>query len=464
MAKYEDVRNYIIPDGLYNDQRKALDALYDWYHSDELECTLEGFAGTGKTFVLKAFINNIVNKAYTVTAPTHKALKVLESHVNVKGRTLHNLHGLRPNLDLKDFNIERPQFDPKGSANIRNYNLIIIDEASMINTSLFLLNRNRANEFKVKILYVGDPYQLPPVGEKISPVFKIVTNKIILNEIVRQNKNNPLLELFELIRYDIDNGTSHMIDHIINNKDKVIGGNGYQLDLISNFKNRIVSVFKSDKFSKNTNIIRVATYTNRTVSTWNQYVRNELNTSNDILHINDLLTAYSTIVDEFNTAILLNSEDYFIEAMRPYVTDIGLKVFIVNLRSLSTDVVTPPFFILDHRDPNTFSTFKNVMSAMHTSAKQGASGGWFKYYKFKNKYLTMIDIKLDYCDVTVKKDIDYGYSITTHKLQGTTLDNIAIDLTDIVNGFRNDRDSIIYRNKLIYVALSRAKHFALLKF
>ena len=69
---------------LYPGQQQAIDKLSDWYFSNELECTLEGYAGTGKTYILRYFLDNIVNKSYTVTAPTHKALRVLESQVGRK--------------------------------------------------------------------------------------------------------------------------------------------------------------------------------------------------------------------------------------------------------------------------------------------------------------------------------------------------------------------------------------------
>ena len=64
-------------------------------------------------------------------------------------------------------------------------------------------------------------------------------------------------------------------------------------------------------------------------------------------------------------------------------------------------------------------------------------------------------------------DIDYGYSMTVHKTQGSTFDNVAIDLTDIV--FQNTRfgrreNDIDIRNKLMYVALSRARKSVIMKY
>ena len=46
---------------LYPSQREALEKLSDWYNSKELEATVEGYAGTGKTFILRYFIQHIVN-------------------------------------------------------------------------------------------------------------------------------------------------------------------------------------------------------------------------------------------------------------------------------------------------------------------------------------------------------------------------------------------------------------------
>ena len=41
---------------LYESQYKGLQQLSDWWNSNELEATLKGYAGTGKTYLLKYFI------------------------------------------------------------------------------------------------------------------------------------------------------------------------------------------------------------------------------------------------------------------------------------------------------------------------------------------------------------------------------------------------------------------------
>ncbi|MDE4942882.1 AAA family ATPase, partial [Francisella tularensis] len=59
-------------------------------------------------------------------------------------------------------------------ANIRNYILIIIDEASMINTVLFELIDSEINRSLItKVLFLGDQAQLPPIGDQLSPIFTL---------------------------------------------------------------------------------------------------------------------------------------------------------------------------------------------------------------------------------------------------------------------------------------------------
>lgn len=143
------------PHGLYESQAKALQELQNWWNSDIIEWTLEGFAGTGKTFLIKKFIEVVVNKTFAITAPTHKALSVMEKHLGIKGTTLQSLHGLKPDVDMVGFDIDNLKFNAIGRPKMDNYSLVIIDESSMINTPLFNLNRERATQGRIKILYIG---------------------------------------------------------------------------------------------------------------------------------------------------------------------------------------------------------------------------------------------------------------------------------------------------------------------
>lgn len=454
---------------LYPSQQDAVNRLADWYNSDELECTLNGPAGSGKTFILRYFIDNIVDKTFAITAPTHKALRVLEANVGRKGMTLHSLHGLKPNIDLSTFDIENPQFDPLNPSKIQNYNLIIIDECSMINDDLFQLNRKRSREANVKILYVGDSFQLPPVNEEISLTFATVKNRIYLNDIVRQEEGNPLLELFSLLRNDIKNGTNTFLQYIVKNRSNMKDGIGYEIVPTTTFKERLINEFSSDTFHNNIDHLRVVAYTNAAVGNWNTTIRdNIIGKNTDIIDINDLLLSYNTIVDEFRNPIILNSEDYIIEDIRPYISDENIKTYAVNLKSMYDGHVTPPFLIVDSKDVS-FLRYKEILTHLYNRAANKVQHGWFVYYKFKNRFLTNIRFTIDTIQGTkyVNKDIDYGYAMTVHKTQGSTFDNVAIDLTDIVfcnTRFGRRENPIDIRNKLMYVALSRARNSVIIKY
>jgi len=149
------VKEYNLSRDDYTDgQLLAIDNILNWIKDNNLIYTLSGFAGTGKTTVLKDIVK-IIGGAIACTAPTHKAVRVAEANIGVKGSTIQKLLGLRPNLDLKDFDINNPQFDPLGNVYIKNYKLIIVDEASMINRSLYNFIKAESKKYNVKILYVG---------------------------------------------------------------------------------------------------------------------------------------------------------------------------------------------------------------------------------------------------------------------------------------------------------------------
>jgi len=64
--------------------------------------------------------------------------------------------------------------------------------------------------------------------------------------------------------------------------------------------------------------------------------------------------------------------------------------------------------------------------------------------------------------------MSYGYALTTHRLQGSTLSNVAVDLVDIFfPTSRNGRKMVNERrfaNQLAYVALSRTENIALIQY
>ena len=126
---------------------------------------LTGRAGTGKTTLLRKFLDRVGDKA-VVLAPTGVAA------VNVGGQTIHSFFKLPPRM-LDPGDIKRL---PNGRV-IRAMETLIIDEVSMvradmldaIDRSLKLNRKNRRPFGGVRVILSGDLHQLPPVvrGEEV---------------------------------------------------------------------------------------------------------------------------------------------------------------------------------------------------------------------------------------------------------------------------------------------------------
>jgi len=454
---------------LTRSQTEALDKMLDWAASkDTRPFTLKGFAGTGKTFLTNQFIVEY-GKPLVVTAPTHKAVRVIEQATGKKGKTIHSLHGLRPNVNLDDFDVDNVEFDPLAEPAMQNYSMVIMDECSQINTGLYTLNNRRSAEFGTKILYVGDPCQLPPVRERISPTF-VNTNCYTLDEIVRQEAGNPLLEILGMLRNDITNGTNTFLSYIyrnhVNINDK---GSGFLCLDNAGFGKEMVNYFKSDKFSSDVNLVRYTAYTNDNVGIWNNFIRkNILNTPNEILTVDDLLTGYKTITDEYNSLMLINSEDYMIDALDKRLTDYNFASYIVAIKNMNNGEITN-VSIVDHTDPS-YRNYMNMVVSLRNDAmtKRGIerSKAWRRFFEFKEKNLSLIDVDLGDNKV-IPKDIDYGYGLTTHKLQGSTMGHMFVNVANMVfyqntrsprTNTKNNPYAVEFRNKLLYTAISRSSN------
>ena len=138
---------------------KALKTLYTQRVS-----VLTGGAGTGKTTVLKVFIDGLDiiegKQPQLLLAPTGKARVRMSSATERKTETIHQflLKQGWYNTQLFIFNSESdiPPYVAK---------TVIIDESSMISADIFgiLLNALEQDEI-TRLILVGDPNQLPPIG------------------------------------------------------------------------------------------------------------------------------------------------------------------------------------------------------------------------------------------------------------------------------------------------------------
>lgn len=422
---------------------------------------LAGFAGTGKSTIVKAVLEQIEKRlSYKLVSPTHAATKnlALLSKKNdplIIG-TLHGTLGLIPDYAEKDFDPKNPPFAKGGTKTFQRFiedvDVLFIDEASMINKSLYEFIQETADKYGKIIIFMGDPAQLPPVNEKESPVFDSKNQQVWLTRIMRTQSSNPLLDIFTAIREDLN--------AIDDNFEKVTRYNPETKEgvIFTNKKDELVEK-AVDQFKENYASAKILAWTNKAVKQYNEAVVNKLfDLSKGVLQEGMILTSYVNIkeskdeVERIGFAVT-NSSDYRIAKITRKEVSFGknkVKVFEAELHDTRGDGKTT-MHILDHTDPQSLKAYKETMRALKNAAmdpkntKEQRVMLWKKFYGFKEAVTLLIDTS------DVSKSFDYGYATTVHKAQGRTIDHVFIDIDNI-----NDNKNVVERNKMKYTAFTRA--------
>lgn len=168
-------------------QVQAFDLIMDWFKDPVRQhFVLSGYAGTGKT-TLAQYIKEAVGGDVIFCAYTGKAARVLQEKNCEPCGTIHSL--LYRYEGKEDGEIK---FGTAKNSPIEYYDLVIVDEFSMVPDNIIedLLRKAK------KTLFLGDPFQLPPVkasdnGLKLD---------FVLTEIHRQALDSPILQAAHSIR------------------------------------------------------------------------------------------------------------------------------------------------------------------------------------------------------------------------------------------------------------------------
>ena len=184
------------------DQSAAAESFAGWLQQspDGTPFVLSGFAGSGKTFLSIHLLRQVeaLGLCWTVVAPTHKAVGVLRQALDLEGlqptwypSTIHRL--LRLKLK-RSADSELCEPTEQTAMALENLGLVLIDEASMVDSTLLGIALQCAHPFRTRLVFVGDPAQLPPVGEESSPVFAMQrAETATLTQVVRHQ--GPVLQL-----------------------------------------------------------------------------------------------------------------------------------------------------------------------------------------------------------------------------------------------------------------------------
>lgn len=220
-------------------QQAAITAISAFLHSETPIFLLQGSAGTGKTTLVAHLIRLLdqQRRTFQVIAPTGRAARILGAKTQTAATTIHSVLYAKPRVEVFEeaVSINDPgmrwhfplkEEDPGAT-------VFIVDESSMVGDKeakgdllrfgsgrlladlirYARLGRDgRIGEHGAKIIFVGDPAQLPPVGETLSPAmcseylkqtFALDSQTFELTEVMRQQAGSAILDRATALREQI---------------------------------------------------------------------------------------------------------------------------------------------------------------------------------------------------------------------------------------------------------------------
>jgi exodeoxyribonuclease-5 len=409
------------------EQLAALDALHEFVQGSEKLYLLTGYAGTGKTTLLQMFISGLReqgdDRKTVLTAFSNKATKVLTTmadqwRLEVDAMTCCTLLGLRPVID-EDSGNQVFQPDRKQGSQLDRYRLVIVDECSMVNEELWLLLVNAVSSLygTTQILFVGDPAQLPPVNEAESACFQQIPHKSELTEVVRYG--GAIGVIAEDIRRNLERDRLPRF-RSDTNADRT---EGCLVLPRSVWERLMLRAFTSESYQRNPDQVRALAYTNRRVAKLNQIIRQAIYGTTAFRFVpGERLIAMTPCLDDESVILPTSAECEVIEVHQ------------------GRDGEWPIWRLSVETEEQKFKTLR----VLHESG-QVEMNAKLDLLSREKRWMEFWDLKQRF------HAVDYAYSLTIHKSQGSTFQDVFVDVPSM-GANRN----VIERNQLCYVAFTRA--------
>jgi len=266
--------------------------LSEWRSTEERLFTLVGDAGTGKTTLLSELPAHLTH----FCAPTGKAADVMRNK-GVPASTIHKLiYHLTPNGFVRNKSLPKP--------------IIAIDEGSMISADIW----KDILMFDKKVVVIGDPNQLPPVGRDPrlfhDPSFR-------LTEIHRNAADSPIIKFSQELR-----------DHeSIQTQPKHIGSDTSSVRVCSP-----ASAITSGLEDYDVNTTMFITAKNNTRHKINKQIRELLSLDTQPFGIGDLVVCRR---NNYKHGVF-NGQLFFVEA----IDKVTPNLWLCNLRSYDDNTIT----------------------------------------------------------------------------------------------------------------------------
>ena len=378
-------------------QQEGLDIAVKRYHNREKYTVISGYAGTGKSTLVKFIISalNVNPDRVCYSAFTGKAVEVLKKKGNPNVFTLDKLlyaHFPKPNGGF--FRKRKPILD---------YDVVVVDEVSMAPKSLIDILFSH----HCYVICLGDPFQLPTIN-KNEDNHLLEHPHVFLDEIMRQAEDSEIIQLSLKIR----NGES--LDFF--------NGNNVKILPISALSDSML--LWADQILVGTNATRIS---------YNNYIRKLLGRG-DAPEDGDKVICLRNYWDEINA-----NGDALVNGTIGYLRN-----------SFKTFVSTPPYLKIPDNKLDVlqadFEVDNEVFTNVDMDNKMILTGekccDWQTEYKLnrrKNKDSKSI----------VPKEFTYGYAITCHKAQGSEWDKVLI----LEEAFPFDP---VEHTRWLYTAITRA--------
>lgn len=449
---------------LTQEQEEVLQKLKDFTFSDKQVFVLSGAAGTGKTMLIKFFIDYLKEKKINpmLLASTGRAAKILSEKTGLRtANTVHkeiyklllleveknteiltSVYGIKPQLPIPD-KYER--------------NLYIVDESSMlsnifVNTKYQIFGSGRLlTDFfqhvcKDKIIFVGDKCQLPPINtpspialypEQIKKEFKLEADNAELRTIMRFSENSGIFQLTESLRKDIERKNFDYLCKWKARRQKNI----FILDSPLQMVEKFVEKIKKEGIESSSMLC----FTNKLAAELNLYIRKVYFSKNvDKLVKNELLM----VVQNNYLHEVFNGDQIQIISVSPKIETRNT----INFRDAEVQLVDEiggrriQVKIIENLLYSHLSSPDNDMQYRLFADFMVRKGN--KLRKNKKEYADSIRTDPYLNALKVK----YGYAITCHKAQGGEWKHVFVNIEKGL--YRPNFDEERYR--WMYTAYSRA--------
>lgn len=454
-------------------QQNAFDALKSFLGDDSKVFILKGYAGTGKTTLMRKLISEMQKRglSFSLLASTGRAAKILSNATGCESKTIHSeiytFADLNQDLEKVVETREATSIDssgqlflnfeltPKDNTDNETANFYIIDEASMISDcidksstqALFGSGRLLTDLFKYdnrgKFIFVGDICQLPPVSQSISPAlssdyirntFGYSCQEIELTEVVRQSAEIDIVRSAQKMR--------KLFYYPQPWKWAKFPMRGYKDIHILNSQTTLISEYIKRVNESGYNSATLLCFSNKQCDITTQLLRPSFGHYSHTLEKGDLiLVTQNNLISGLMNGDLGVIEDVVIQEKRA-----GMTFLKVAVKELFTQKTYSQLMIADVLYGNLTNLTQSQQKELYIDF----------YYRMKDKGIKQKSSMFKQCMMTdpylnALRAV-FGYALTCHKAQGGEWDYVYLDIPKQVPALEKP-----YVYQWIYTAMTRAK-------